>query len=325
MHVPTGEPVAKIDVDAGLIDTGLIDPELAALLDRMPCTAGRPRTVEDLPGGLTNRNVKVTTPDGAVVVRISAGATSLLFIDRDHEHVNSRAAATTGVGAPVLDYLPGEGVLVVGFLPGRTLTNDDLADPAVLGRVARSCRILHSGPRFVADFDMFDIQRRYLEIVRAHGFRLPPRYMEFAPVVERIECALAVRRGPTVPCNNDLLAANLIDDGAQIWIIDYEYSGNNDPCFELGNIWSEANLSLAHLEELVGQYYGRTLRNKLARARLFGLMSKYGWTLWASIQHSASPLGFDFWSWGMEKYDRAVAEFTSPDFDRLLDDAQQTD
>ncbi|HEV7452891.1 MAG TPA: phosphotransferase [Pseudonocardiaceae bacterium] len=313
MHVPTGEPIAEIGI------------ELAALLDRMPCTAGRPRTVEDLPGGLTNRNLKVTTPDGAEVVRISAGATGLLSIDRDNEHANSHAAATTGVGAPVRDYLPGEGVLVVGFLPGRILTNDDLADPAVLGRVARSCRTLHAGPRFVADFDMFDTQRRYLKIVRAHGFRLPSRYLEFAPAVARIERALAVCSEPTVPCNNDLLAANLIDDGAQVWIIEYEYSGNNDACFELGNIWSEADLSLAHLEELVGQYYGRTLRNKLARARLLGLMSKYGWTLWASIQGGASSLDFDFWSWGMEKYDRAVVEFNSPHFDRMLEDVQRTD
>lgn len=296
----------------------------------MPCTAGRPRTVEDLPGGLTNRNLKVTTPDGAVVVRLSTGATSLLAIDRDHEHANSRAAATTGVAAPVLDYLPGEGVLVVGFLPGRTLTNDDLADddladPAVLGRVARACRTLHAGPRFVTDFDMVDVQRRYLRIVQEHGFRLPPRYLEFAPALERIERALAVRRAPTVPCHNDLLAANLIDDGTQVWIIDYEYSGNNDACFELGNIWSEADLPLDHLEELVGQYYGRTLRNKIARARLFGLMSRYGWTLWASIQHGASTMDFDFWSWGMAKYDRAVAEFDGPDLDCLLQEVQRTD
>lgn len=305
-------------------ETG-VDAELAALLDRMPCTAGRPRTVEDLSGGLTNRNLKVTAPAGAVVVRLSAGATSLLAIDRDNEHANSRAAATAGVGAPVLDYLPGEGVLVVGFLPGRTLTDTDLADPVVLGRVAHSCRILHAGSRFVADFDMFDIQRRYLQIVQAHGFRVPPRYLEFGPAVERIECALAVRREPTVPCHNDLLAANLIDDGARIWIIDYEYSGNNDACFELGNLWSEADLSLDHLAELVGQYYGRTLLNKIARARLFGLMSKYGWTLWASIQHSASTMDFDFWSWGMEKYDRVVAEFTSPDLNHLLHEVQRID
>jgi hypothetical protein len=59
----------------------------------------------------------------------------------------------------------------------------------------------------------------------------------------------------------------------------------------------------------------------VARARLLGVMSKYGWTLWGSIQDSISDLDFDFWEWAMEKYDRAVEEFDGPDFDALLDQA----
>ena len=106
-------------------------------------------------------------------------------------------------------------------------------------------------------------------------------------------------------------------------IIDYEYSGNNDPCFELGNIWSEATLPLPLLDVLVGAYYGRRRPRQVARARLFALMSKYGWTLWAAIQHGSSPLDFDFWSWGMEKYDRAVAEFDGPDLEHLLEAASR--
>jgi len=73
----------------------------------------------------------------------------------------------------------------------------------------------------------------------------------------------------------------------------------------------------------VGHYYGTPSRSLVARARLLGLMSKYGWTLWASIQDGVSDLDFDFWSWGMEKYDRAVAEFDGPDLPRLLVDVQQ--
>jgi thiamine kinase-like enzyme len=184
---------------------------------------------------------------------------------------------------------------------------------------------LHSGPRFVNDFDMFEIQQGYLRIVTEHGFRLPGRYVDFAPQVERIRSAFAVRPTPTVPCNNDLLAGNIIDDGRQLWLIDYEYSGNNDPCFELGNVWSEAALPLEALEELVAAYDGRLLRHRVARARLWGLMSKYGWTLWASIQDAVSTLDFDFWSWGMEKYDRAVAEFDGPDYERLLEEAARDD
>jgi thiamine kinase-like enzyme len=128
-----------------------------------------------------------------------------------------------------------------------------------------------------------------------------------------------------VPCNNDLLAENFIWTGDRFQLIDYEYSGNNDPMFELGNVWSESNLSLEQLEQLVEHYYGRPLANKVARARLWGLMSKYGWTLWASIQDGVSMIEFDFWAWGMEKYERAVAEFDGPDFARLCEDVQRDD
>ena len=125
-----------------------------------------------------------------------------------------------------------------------------------------------------------------------------------------------------VPCNNDLLAENFIDSPDGLRLIDYEYSGNNEPSFELGNIWSESGLSLDQLAELVGAYWGEATAAKIARARLWGLMSKYGWTLWASIQDGVSGIDFDFWAWGMEKYERAVAEFDGPDFARLLDEVR---
>src|SRR5439155_27017006 len=156
-------------------------------------------------------------------------------------------------------------------------------------------------------------------VVQERGLRLPDRYAEFEPQVRALEEAMRVRAEGTVPCNNDLLAENFIDVGGEFRLIDYEYSGNNDPCFELGNVWSESNLSLAQLEELIAHYSGRPLRNKVARARLWGLMSKYGWTLWGSIQDGISDIDFDFWSWAMEKYDRAVAEFEGSEFEQLLE------
>ncbi len=133
------------------------------------------------------------------------------------------------------------------------------------------------------------------------------------------------RAEPTVPCNNDLLAANFIDAGSRIWLIDYEYAGNNDACFELGNIWGECRLSTDALADLVTAYYGRPLRNKIARAMLLGMVGKYGWTLWGAIQAATSPIEFDFWSWAMERYEGAVAGLTGPDFPRLLDDVQRDD
>ena len=172
---------------------------------------------------------------------------------------------------------------------------------------------------------MFELQPGYLEIVRERGFRLPARYEEFEPKIRELERAMRVRLEPTVPCNNDLLAENFIRVGGEMRLIDYEYSGNNEASFELGNVWSESNLSFEQLEELVAAYWGRSLRNKVARARLWGLMSKYGWTLWGSIQAGISDLDFDFWGWAMEKYERAVEELDSPQFEQLLADVQRED
>jgi thiamine kinase-like enzyme len=281
--------------------------------------------VDPLAGGLTNTNYKVNTPPGWYVVRISGKDTGLLAIDRENEVHNTIAAAETGVGAPVVAALPEHDALVLEFLRGDVMSAEELRRGDRLALVADSCRRLHGARRFRDDFDMFEIQRRYIRAVKEHGFRLPDRYLDFEPQVRAIEAAMRRRAEQTVPCNNDLLAENFIDVGGELKLIDYEYSGNNEPSFELGNVWSESNLSLEQLEQLVAHYYGAPLRNKVARARLWGLMSKYGWTLWGSIQDGVSDLDFDFWDWAMEKYERAVEELAGPEFPRLLLDVQRTD
>jgi thiamine kinase-like enzyme len=283
------------------------------------------REVEPLAGGLTNTNYRVTTPDGCYVVRISGKDTGLLAIDRANEIHNTIAAAETGVGAPVVAALPEHDALVLEFLDGEVMDSEKLRRGDRLEAIASACRQLHGGRRFLQDFDMFAIQRGYVEVVQSRGFRLPDRYLEFEPRVRELEHAMRARSEATVPCNNDLLAENFIEVDGAMRLIDYEYSGNNEPSFELGNVWSESNLSLAQLDELVAHYYGRPLRNKVARARLWGLMSKYGWTLWGSIQDGISSLDFDFWGWAMEKYDRAVLEFEGPQFEQLLADVRRPD
>jgi thiamine kinase-like enzyme len=296
-----------------------------ALFARVPSLAATPRRVSELPGGLTNRNFKVTTPGGVFVARVFSDEAGLLAIDRDHEYRNSLIAAAAGVGAPVIEYRPADHVLVLGFLDGRTLTNADVADPATLDRIAVACRTLHASGRFVCDFDMFDVQARYLAAASGAGIAIPAGYAELLPAFTAARAALAARPEGTVPCNNDLLAANFIDNGKRVWLIDYEYSGNNDPCFELGNIAGECGLSADALAALVTAYYGRPRPSRIARAELFRLVSRYGWTLWGAIQHAASQLDFDFWAWAMERFDVAASGFTSASFARLLAAVQDED
>jgi thiamine kinase-like enzyme len=294
------------------------------IVSRVPDLAGQSITLSVLPGGLTNRNYRVTTADGSqLVVRLSSSQSALLAIDRDAECANARAAASTGVAPEVLAFAPDLGALAIDWIEADTFTAADLDDSANLALVAKTCRALHSGPRFASDFDMFGLQRRYLDLVVSSGFRLPHSYLDFMPQVTAIRGAMSAQDQGTVACHNDLLAANIMASDGQMWFIDFEYSGNADPCFELGNLCSESHLGRDRLTELVAAYFGVATPGKVARAELFGLMSDYGWTLWASIQAATSELDFDFWAWGMEKYERALALFRGPDLHRLITDVQQ--
>jgi thiamine kinase-like enzyme len=273
-------------------------------------------SLRELSGGLTNKNLLVETDNGRYVARISSNSSSLLSINRDSEFNNTKLAAEVGIGAPVFDYLKGKGLLVIGYIDGKTFGPSDVG--ANLGRIATSLRKLHSAKPFDRDFNMFEIQPNYLKIVQERGFRLPNGYLELQETFSEIEKRFAATFDGKVPCNNDLLPANFIDDGKQIWLIDYEYSGNNDACFEIGNIWSEAELPFEALSELVTAYYGGMRADKLARAWLFCQVAKYGWTLWASIQDSVSELDFDFWEWGMLKYDSMREAISSKRFTEMM-------
>jgi thiamine kinase-like enzyme len=309
-----------------VLNLGVPDPGAPGDLGRLAVLAGRSWSVAELPGGLTNLNLRVTSDDGReprldVVVRCSRGDASLLGIDREAEHHNTIAAAAAGVGAPVVEFRPDLGMLVIGFLPGRALVDHDFTDPDVLARAARSVRTLHAGPRFASEFDMFARQAAYLVTIRDQGFRLPAGYDDHAEAWDAVRRALTASAGPTVPCNNDLLAANFIDDGEQVWLIDYEYSGNNDPCFELGNTAAECGFTPEMTEAWTEAYFGAPTPADLARVRLQSLCSSYGWSLWGFIQAAASPLDFDFWSWGLERFEKASATFADPVFERLLAEA----
>jgi thiamine kinase-like enzyme len=251
-----------------------------------------------------------------VVVRVSPPSTELLAVDRVSEHHNSVAAAQAGVGAPVIDYLPGRGVLVVGFLIARTYSEADVA--ANVPRISASLRRLHTGPPFAGRLNMFELQRRYRALARDRGMRMPSGYDLLAPIAERAEAAMTAYPEALVPCHNDLLAANFLDDGHEVRIIDYEYSGMNEPAFELGNLAQESGLSDGELAELVIAYYGAPDDRLLARARTWRAISGYGWTLWGVIQHAISGIDADFWGWAVDKYETAATLMTASGFDETL-------
>lgn len=283
---------------------------------------GRRISIQPLSGGLTNSNYRVVVDETPYFIRVPGESTELLAIDRKNEYYNSKAAAEAGVAPPVLYHLTEYDVMVLKFLEGRTMSSDSLNESGMPTRMAQSIRKLHAGPRFFSDFNMFRLTEYYLKICRERKIKVPEGYLERMPLVAQIEKALSVHLLPTVPCNNDLLAENYIDDGKQLWLIDYEYSGNNDPCFELGNTCQEMQFDDAQINELCVAYFGEATADKIARMKLNMIMSDVGWGLWAAIQAEISTIDFDFWGWAIERWARAVQKMDSAEFPLWLRDVQ---
>ncbi len=293
-------------------------PVIDEVITRIADWKGKCISIQPVSGGLTNSNYKVSVDGKPFFVRVPGAKTELLAVDRRNEYFNSQAAAQTGIGPQVHYYIPEYQAMVLEYLDGVTMSNASLAAAGMPTRITQSIKRLHAGPRFLTDFNMFRLTEYYLEICKQHGIHIPEGYPERLPAIRLIEDAMAAHPLPSVPCNNDLLAENYIDDGQSIRIIDYEYSGNNDPCFELGNTCQELKYNDDCLAEVCAVYFGSSRQDMISRMKLNMIMSDVGWALWAAIQASISKIDYDFWGWAIERWGRAVAKMDSPEFPAWL-------
>jgi len=290
---------------------------------RVSLWRGRPLSISPLSGGLTNENYLVELEGTKYVMRLPGKSTELLSIDRENEVFNTMAAASTGIGPRVLEHVPGVDVMVLEFIPGPTMSAKTLQSPRMMARMAQSFHRLHAAPRFLHDFNMFRLIDQYLRIVDENGVPIPDGYRDWLPNVGQIERAVGVAGLVEVPCHNDLLCENFIDDGAALRIVDYELSGNNDPCFDLGNTAQEAEFDQEMRATLCEAYFGNRDPRQLARMNLFALMSDIGWTLWGAIQAKISTLDFDFTDYYTTRWNRALDLMQSDRFEGWLREARR--
>jgi len=277
-----------------------------------------------LTGGLTNKNYVLETQQGRFVLRVGSASSSLLGIDRDRERINTNLAHDAGIGPAVADSIPEENMLILRWIEARTLHAEDFrTDQRLLVRVADTMRKLHDAKPFEGIFHFPTLRNKYLDAVRSSGYFLPDDYLALESKILELEKWLDRNMEPLVPCNNDLLAENFLDDGQKIWIIDYEYSGQNEASFDIGNMCSEMGMSPDHLTLFCNTYWKQDLPEKIARARAWSMIARFGWVLWASIQEAISPIDFDFRNWGMKKWDSVVPELTGDTYDQVLTDLKK--
>ncbi len=276
---------------------------------------GRHATIEPLGGGITNRNFKVDVEGAVYVLRMGGAKTELLGIDRAVEHAASLRAEEVGVGPSVVDFVESEGWLVTRFIEGRPIALEEMRSASVLPRVAEALRRFHGAAAIPGRFDAYAVVDDYRAEAEANGASVPRDFFVAREVSERIRAARGPQ--PLVPCHNDLLNANFLDDGA-IRIVDWEYAGMGDRFFDLANLSVNHGFSVEDDRRLLAAYFGLERDTDLAALRLMRFMSDFREAMWGVLQSGISDLDFDFKGYATKHFARMLATAAEPEFERYL-------
>jgi len=260
--------------------------------------------VVPLSGGITNHNFKIDVDGQAFVLRMGGAETGLLGIDRDVEHQASLRAAEVGLGPDVVAFFPGEGWLVTRFINGRPIPLDEMRRRQTIRRVATALHKLHDAAPIPGRFDAHAVVEEYRREAEAHGVEVPAAYAAAHATSERIRRTRGPQ--PTVPCHNDLLNANFLDDG-EIRIVDWEYAGMGDRFFDLANLSVNHEFGTAEDEVLLTEYFGEAIAAGIEALAMMKFMSDFREAMWGVLQSGISELDFDFNGYAAKHFQRLAA------------------
>ncbi len=284
--------------------------DVAAAVERV--WPGRGARAEVLGGGITNHNLKVVVDGESFVLRVAGKGTGLLGIDRLVELAATRAAAALGLGPEVVAFVEPEGWLVTRFVEGAVPPLERMREPGKLQRVARALRAFHGGPGIPGSFDSFRVVETYRQTALDRGGSVPEAYEWAHAIAARIE----VRRSTDahVPCHNDLLNANFLEDGERLWIVDWEYAGMGDRFFDLANFAINHELDDEASRAFLEAYFGELREADGETLELMRFMSDFREAMWGVVQSAVSELDFDFDAYASEHFERLRRTAESPAF-----------
>ncbi len=275
--------------------------------------AGEPQRL----GGLTNLVFRI----GDYCLRIPGKGTEE-YIDRANEAVAAKEAARAGVSPEMLHFDPKTGVMVTRFIDGAaTMTAEGFMErEGAPARAGEAFRRLHlSGAQFPFHFELFSMIDDYLGILSTKNVTLPEGYHDVVREASAVRKALAADPVALAACHCDPLCENFLDTDERMWIVDWEYSGMNDPMWDLGDLSVEGGFDAAQDEEMLTAYFGGEASAKdRGRMVIYKAMCDLLWTLWGLIQLANGNPADDFRAYADGRFARCKALMATPDFSRHL-------
>jgi len=298
---PSPEAPLHPRVTAGLLRVASLLPAPPVLLRRL--------------GGLTNANYLIESAGQKFVLRLPGEGTAD-YINRQAESVAARATAEIGVNAALLLFDAADGTQLTSFIDGQTMTTAAFKDHGAIARAAAALATVHRTSRpFASRFEVFAMIEHYSAVLAAKGAKPPEGFAEALQKAQAVRAVLAAAAPALAPCHCDPLAENFVDTGSKMHLLDWEYAGNNDPMWDLGDVSIEARFDAAQEAVLLESYFaGPPPPGARARVILYKAMCNLLWTLWASIQHANGNPVDDFWAYAVDRLTQSRATMASPDF-----------
>jgi thiamine kinase-like enzyme len=267
----------------------------------------------------------VSGPRGRHVLRIPGKGTET-YINRQVEAVAARAAARAGVSPQVIATSDDGLMLTVAIENAATMTPESFnANQAAVARAGAALAALHrSGETFAFRFELFSMIDDYLKLLKAKNASVPDGYPQALAAAESVRRALNAHELPLVACHCDPLSENFLDTGKRMWIVDWEYSGMNDPVWDVGDFAVEAQLTPENEKVLRDAYFGGApTRGELGRYVIYKAMCDLLWTLWGLIQHADENPADDFWAYANRRFARCKKLMDSPEFPMHVENVQR--
>ncbi len=272
--------------------------------------------VSQISGGMTNKNFLLETEHGRFMLRLAGERTELLGINRAAEFTCSSIAHRVGVGAEPIVFLAQHNAILTKFIDNAVTLNLETAQ-LKLEQIVEILKKYHNAPAFPTNFNPFQTVHDYHQLALEHGVKFPEDTAQILKVMQKIETTLKPH-AQICPCHNDLLPGNLLDNGQQLWLIDWEYAGNGNTFFDLGNFAVNLELNDAQCQELLRLYFGNSSQVLTAQLHLMRLVSDLREAFWGFLQAGISSLEFDFMAYGEKHLERFQQNVATSEFDLWL-------
>ena len=283
------------------------------LIKLIPEWKGKLIKVDPINRGITNINFKVNIDKRVFFLSMPDSDSELLNIDYRNKYYNNKICGDIKISPRVAHFIESDNLLVTEFIKSKTASLTIFQSSKEIKQLVKKIKLLHNAKPFLRIFNMLSQISYYKNILKEE--HLPKELFKYVNNIETLKQKLYLTKDKLVPCHNDLIAENIIKKDNQIYIVDFDYSGNNDPCFELGNLSVEMEYDDEQINKLVRSYYGEINENIISKVYLQGVVSDIGWSLWSYVQAKISNNNFDYSMRGLNRLERAINKMESKEYE----------